>query len=94
MGLGLEVSNEPGFPPVVYVPTMVSPDGHLRLEMMVANDGRTALFVYSAIDRLHQFYQPGATWVLLTVDDLQLAYNAEPFDLLFLDKRPRANDSL
>ena len=44
------------FPPVVYAPTTtVAGDDRLRLEMVTTNDGRTALFVYSAIDRLHEF---------------------------------------
>jgi hypothetical protein len=79
------------FPPVVYVPTTSLPDedGQIRLETTRTNDGRTALFVYSALDRLHDFYAPESAWALLTVDDLQAAYDAEPYDLLFLDRRPR-----
>jgi hypothetical protein len=79
-----------GFPPVVYAPTTtVAGDDRLRLEMVVTNDGRTALFVYSAIDRLHEFYRAGAPWALLSVEDLQRAHEQEPYQLLFLDQRPR-----
>jgi hypothetical protein len=78
-----------GFPPVVYAPTTTVAGDRLRLEMVVTNDGRTALFVYSAIDRLHEFYRAGAPWALLSVEDLQRAHEQEPYQLLFLDQRPR-----
>jgi hypothetical protein len=84
VGIGTE-----NFPPVVYIPTTELPDdeGQLRLEMHHTNDGRVALFVYSALDRLHDFYGPDTTWALLSVEDLQKAYEVAPYDLLFLDKR-------
>ena len=81
------------FPPVVSAPTTTRPgDDARRLELVETNDGRTALFVYSAIDRLHEFYRPGAPWALLTIEDLQRAHDDEPFDLVFLDMRPRPAD--
>ncbi len=77
------------FPPVVYVPT-VEPvgDDEPRLAMHRTDDGRVALFAYSALDRLVEFYRADSPWVLMTVADLQHAYDAVPYDLLFLDKRP------
>ena len=45
--------------------------------------------MYSAIDRLHEFYRAGAPWVLLSVEDLQRAHEQDPYQLLFLDQRPR-----
>jgi hypothetical protein len=82
-----------GFPPVVYAPTTTLPDDERpRLELVATNDGRTALFVYSAIDRLHAFYRSDAAWALLTVEDLQRAHEREPYQLLFLDQRPRPAD--
>lgn len=78
------------FPPVVYAPTRSLPDeeGQIRLELMQLEDGRLALFVYSALDRLRDFYRADTPWVLLSVADLQLAYDAVPYDLLILDRRP------
>jgi hypothetical protein len=78
-------------PPVVYVPTTGTPDdaGEVSLELVRGNDGRLALFAYSALDRLEAFYSESAPWALLTVADLQRAYDSVPFDLLFLDRRPR-----
>lgn len=73
-------------PPVVYAPTMTGDDGNTRIRMHHLRDGRTALFVYSAIDRLEEQYGDGSAWVLLSVDDLQRAFDAAPYDLLLLDR--------
>ena len=72
-------------PPVVYAPT-IDLDGSIRIRMHEMRDGRTALFVYSAIDRLQDQYGDDAPWVLLSVDDLQRAFEQAPYDLLFLDR--------
>lgn len=75
------------FPPVVYVPTTAR-DGadEQRVEYKITQDGRTALFAYSAIDRLHDMYGH-VPWALVAVPGLQKLYDAAPYDLLFLDKR-------
>lgn len=72
-------------PPVVYAPT-IDLDGATRIRMHEMRDGRTALFVYSAIDRLQGEYGDDAGWVLLGVEDLQRAFEQVPYDLLFLDR--------
>lgn len=72
-------------PPVVYAPT-IDLDGSTRIRMHEMRDGRTALFVYSAIDRLQEQYGDDASWVLLSVNDLQRAFAQAPYDLLFLDR--------
>lgn len=78
------------FPPVVYVPT-APPDeaGETRLELAQLADGRIALFTYSAMDRLAEFYRADASWVLLTVADLQRLREESPYDLIYLDRRPQ-----
>jgi hypothetical protein len=74
---------------VVYVPTVEPVEGGApRLAMHRTDDGRVALFVYSALDRLVEYYREDSPWALLTVPDLQRAYDAAPYDLIFLDKRP------
>ncbi len=78
----------PPFPPVVYAPTREHADATQRLALHRAHDGRVALFVYSALDRLTDFYDAGCPWVLLSVADLQAAHEQAPYDLLYLDKRP------
>lgn len=77
------------FPPVVYVPTVAGEDGETRLELSQLADGRIALFAYSAMDRLAQFYRADAPWVLLTVADLQRLREETPYDLIYLDRRPK-----
>lgn len=74
------------FPPVVYVPTLRDERGEVRLDMHHLADRRTALFVYSALDRFEDLYYPGSAWVLLTVEQLQTAHEESPYDLLFLDR--------
>ena len=75
----------PTLPPVVYAPT-IAIEGATRIRMHEMRDGRTALFVYSAIDRLQAQYGDDAGWVLLGVDDLQRAFEQAPYDLLLLDR--------
>lgn len=70
----------------MYAPTLTGDDGNTRLRMQRMRDDRTALFVYSAIDRLQGVYGEQAPWVLLTVPDLERAHAAAPFDLLLLDR--------
>jgi hypothetical protein len=81
------------FPPVVYVPLTTDGDGVTRVDMRVTKDGRTALFVYSAIDRLEAWFAK-TPWVLVTVEGLQTFYDEEPYDLLFLDKRLHVENPL
>ena len=79
----------PSFPPVVYVPTTSEDDPAVRRVLMhQVEDGRTALYTYSAIDRLHSFYLPGNSWVLCDVASLQRIHDETPYDLLFLDIDP------
>lgn len=77
----------PVFPPVVYVPILVDGDRQ-QLSMSELADGRTALFCYSALDRLLDMFASDAPWILLTVQDLQRAHDECPFDVLLLDRRP------
>lgn len=78
----------PTLPPVVYAPTREHADATQRLAMHRTHDERVALFVYSALDRLADFYSPDSPWVLLSVADLQAAHEQVPYDLVYLDKRP------
>lgn len=63
---------QPPMPPVVYVPTTDETDpATRRVVMHQVADGRTALYTYSAPDRLAEFYRPDSPWVLLDVAALQ-----------------------
>lgn len=83
----------PAFPPVVYVPT-TSEGGpsQRRVLMHQVEDGRTALYTYSALDRLHRFYLPDCSWVLCDGPTLQRIHDETPYDLLFLDVDPGLQD--
>ena len=85
--------SRPDFPPVVYVPTTDEQDTAARRVLMHrVEDGRTALYTYSAIDRLHSYYLPDAPWVLCDVAALQRIHDQTPYDLLFLDVDPGLRD--
>jgi hypothetical protein len=75
-----------GIPPVVYAPTFTDDAGDDRLRMHEMQDGRVALFVYSAMDRLEEQYGEGSPWVLMSRAHLERAHEAIPFDLLLLDR--------
>ena len=68
----------PPLPPVVYAPTLTDDEGQNRLRMHRLRDERVALFVYSAMDRLLAQYGDDASWVLLSVSDLEAAHQASP----------------
>jgi hypothetical protein len=90
---GRRAEQRPELPPVVYVPTTDEPDAAARRVLLhrVA-DGRTALYTYSAIDRLHRWYLPDAPWLLCDVAALQRIHDQSPYDLLFLDVDPGLRD--
>ncbi|WP_210649131.1 SAV_915 family protein [Nocardioides sp. SYSU D00065] len=83
----------PQLPPVVYVPTTDEADvASRRVLLHRVEDGRTALYAYSAIDRLHTWYLPDAPWLLCDVAALQRIHDQTPYDLLFLDVDPGLRD--
>lgn len=87
------VGERPAYPPVVYVPTTGEEDpAERRVLMHQVEDGRTALYSYSAVDRLHRFYLPDASWVLCDGAALQRVHDDTPYDLLFLDVDPGLRD--
>ena len=74
------------FPPVVYVPC--SPDqtpGELTVDLRTARDGRLALLVYSAMDRLIAHCGPAQPWTVMVTKDLEQARLATGFELILLD---------
>lgn len=70
-----------------YVPTLtLATDDEVWLDLRRTNDGRTALFGYSTLDRLVRHCGPDRPWALLTVRQLQDAYEQAPYDLFFVDQ--------
>lgn len=74
-------------PPLVYVPTTGEPD--VRQRRVIFHellDGRTVLFVYSALDRLHRYYRPDSHWTVCDVPSLQTIHDDVAYDVLFVDR--------
>ena len=74
------------FPPVVYVPCApAQSDGELTIDLRVTRDGRLALLVYSAMDRLIAHCGPAQPWTVMLTSDLEQARVATGFELVLLD---------
>ncbi|MGH3927809.1 MAG: SAV_915 family protein [Pseudonocardiaceae bacterium] len=74
-------------PPVVYVPCErpAGDSDHLMVDVRGTADGRTALLVYSALDRLVACCGAQQPWVVVPTTDLDTLGTS--FDLIFLDVR-------
>lgn len=77
----------PDYPPVLYVPCVraVTDPADLEVVYRTTRDGRTALLVYSALDRLHRCAGADQPWFVLPTAELQKLYDVRPFDLVLLD---------
>lgn len=77
----------PDYPPVLYVPCVrpVTDPADLEVVYRTTRDGRTALLVYSALDRLHRCSGAQQPWFVLPTTELQKLYDVRPFDLVLLD---------
>lgn len=77
----------PELPPVVYLPCAehVAEPADARPELRRTRDGKLALLVYSALDRLRTCCGPAQPWVVVSTEALQQLHDHEPFDLLLMD---------
>lgn len=75
------------FPPVVYVPCapIRDPDSELVVDLRRTRDGRMALLVYSALDRLVDCCGAQQPWTLVAATDLERIRVATGFELVLLD---------
>jgi hypothetical protein len=75
------------FPPVVYVPCAPIRDAgsELVVDLRRTRDGRMALLVYSALDRLVDCCGPDQPWTLVASTNLEQIRIATGFDLVLLD---------
>jgi hypothetical protein len=75
------------FPPVVYVPCAAVQDAgsDLVVDLRPTRDGRVALLVYSALDRLVACCGPQQPWTLMAAASLEDVRLATGFDLVLLD---------
>lgn len=70
--------------PAYYVPCVADAQGRLRVVLRRTKDDRTALLMYTALDRL----RAGAgdvPWALLTLADLQQVKDETPYDVIYPD---------
>ncbi|MGH3880609.1 MAG: SAV_915 family protein [Actinophytocola sp.] len=78
--------HQASLPPVVYVPC--SDDiqaGELTVDLRPTRDGRVALLVYSALDRLVSCCGPNQPWVVMPTVDLDKIAERVRFDMILLD---------
>lgn len=73
-------------PPVVYVPCIPGDDGISHLAYRNLDDGRVALLVYTALDRLIDL-AGDVHWALLDWDALQQAQDLQHYDIILQDIR-------
>lgn len=75
------------YPPFLYIPCVehVSDGAHAAAEYRTTKDGRTALLVYSSLDRLHNCCGDDQPWFGLPTKDLQLLHDVRPFDIVYTD---------
>lgn len=75
------------FPPVLYVPAAEDHphDGNLTIQLRNTRDGRIALLVYSALDRLVRCCGEGQPWVIIPTPNLGTVWKVQRFDLVLLD---------
>ena len=84
--LGAMADPADAFPPVVYVPCAPAQTGEeLTIDLRVTRDGRLALLVYSAMDRLVKHCGPAQPWTVMLTKDLEQARLATGFELILLD---------
>lgn len=75
------------FPPVVYVPCslLAAGDDSLTVDLRPTLDGRLALLVYSALDRLVSCCGDKQPWAVMPTVNLEKIRTETNFELLLLD---------
>jgi hypothetical protein len=75
------------FPPVVYVPcsSVGTGDDSLSVDLRPTRDGRSALLVYSALDRLVNCCGDQQPWVVMPTASLERIREETLFELILLD---------
>lgn len=74
-------------PPVLYLPVRPgSSEQSPEVEMRRLDDGRVALMVYTALDRLVGCCGPHQPWVLYRTDQLGELDRVSPYDVMAMDQ--------
>lgn len=90
------------YPPFLYIPCLehVDQGGQAAAVYRTTQDGRSALLVYSALDRLHACQGADQPWFGLPLANLQMLHDVRPFDIVYTDvyvpeeRRARLEDRL
>lgn len=75
------------YPPFLYVPCLehVTDGSDAEAQYRTTRDGRTALLVYSSLDRLRNCCGDEQPWFGLPTRDLELLHDVRPFDVVYTD---------
>ena len=77
---------QPVIPPIVYVPVAQVPDGEeVQIVFRQMLDGRVALVLYTALDRLVDCCGPHQPWIVMPTEKLPEVEKVLPYDALFFD---------
>lgn len=80
------MSERPQLPPVLYVPTGgTRPDGSTELDLRRTQDGKLALLVYTALDRLVDRCGSEQPWVVVHTAALDELNDRQAYDVIFID---------
>lgn len=77
----------PGYPPFLYIPCLSHVADGTEAEAVYrrTKDGRSALLVYSSLDRLMACQGEEQPWFGLPLHHLQTLYDVRPFDVVYTD---------
>lgn len=75
------------YPPFLYIPCLehVRDAAGAQALYRTTKDGRSALLVYSALDRLLDCCGEDQPWFGMPTKDLQLLHDVRPFDVVYTD---------
>lgn len=86
IGYGVDSSATPTVvPPVLYLPVRELPGEGLFAEVRSTTDGRAALLVFTALDRLLDACGENQPWRLVETVALDAIQDTQPFDLVAFD---------
>jgi hypothetical protein len=72
-------------PPMLYLPVREHPDGGQYATVRELADGRSALLVYTALDRLADKCGAKQPWMLIATSNLGTVKEVQPFDVVLFD---------
>ena len=75
------------YPPFLYIPCVshVTDGRHAEAVYRRTKDGRSAMLVYSSLDRLQACQGEDKPWFGLPLQDLQTLHDVRPFDIVYTD---------